>query len=175
MPPSPNINSWTAALVYPGMCLLEGTNLSEGRGTTTPFMVFGAPYIDDPVRLASSLDNLRLDGVAFLPTWFVPDSDKWAKKRCGGVRLVITDRQSFKPLLAGISVLSVCSSGFPDGFRFRKKAYEFVSDRLAIDLLLGDDSVRRSIVSGEDPRSIYSAMEPETRQFMKEREAFLLY
>jgi len=175
VPPSPNIPGWRTALVYPGMCLLEGTNLSEGRGTTTPFLVFGAPYMDDPGALAGQLNGLALDGVGFLPTWFVPSADKWAGKRCGGIRLVLTDERAFRPLLTGIAVVSACMNRYPADFKYRNEAYEFVEDRLAIDLILGAEEVRTALEAGVPPRDVVAAMTPETSEFGKAREPYLLY
>lgn len=175
VPPSPNIPDWLTALVYPGMCLLEGTNLSEGRGTTTPFLLFGAPYITDPRRLAARLEGFQLAGVAFLPTWFTPLADKWAGQRCGGIRLVVTDNRTFRPLLSGITILSVCAGLYRSEFQFREEAYEFVDDHLAIDLLLGDEAVRKTLEEGTDPRDIASFMESETIDFLDSRGPYLLY
>lgn len=175
VPPSPNIPDWSTALVYPGLCLLEGTNISEGRGTTTPFGVFGAPYMKDPGALADVLNGMELPGIGFLPTWFVPLADKWANHRCGGIRLVLTDVWAFKPLLTGIAILAACMDLYPDDFQYRNEAYEFVEDRLAIDLLLGSGDVRAALEAGNAPREILDAMKPQTKEFVQRREPFLLY
>lgn len=149
IPPSPNMPTWETALVYPGMCLLEGTNLSEGRGTTTPFFVFGAPYIKDPWKLVSAISAMNLPGVMFRPTFFVPAFDKWAGHRCGGAQLIVRDPTIFKPLYTGLAILYMCLNSYPGCFEWRRDAYEFVTDRLAIDLLLGDDEVRHALEAGD--------------------------
>jgi len=175
VPPSPNIPDWTTAIVYPGMCLLEGTNLSEGRGTTTPFHVFGAPWIRDPHALTTDLRGMDLPGVTFIPNWFIPVADKWAGLRCGGIRLMLMDIDAFSPLLTGIAILSACFRSFPDGFEYRSGAYEFVKDIPAIDLLLGNEGIRHAIEDGAEPRDIIKGMEPERREFLERREPFLIY
>jgi uncharacterized protein YbbC (DUF1343 family) len=149
IPPSPNMPTWETALVYPGMCLLEGTNLSEGRGTTTPFLVFGAPWVRDPWALASALDRLDVPGVAWRPTYFSPSIDKCAGRRCGGCQVVVTDVRAFRPLLAGLAVLHATRSLHPGDFSWRTDAYEFVHDRLAIDLLLGEPAIREALEAGD--------------------------
>lgn len=175
VPPSPNIPTWETALVYPGMCLLEGTNLSEGRGTTTPFLLFGAPWIDDPWALAADLDALVLPGVRWRPTFFAPRADKCAGTRCGGAQVVVTDAVAFRPLLAGLAVLATVRRRWPADLAWRTDAYEFVHDRLAIDLLFGDPAIRPALEAGADPRDLASAMEPEAAAFVEERRTFLLY
>lgn len=175
VPPSPNIPNWETALLYPGMCLLEGTNLSEGRGTTTPFQVFGAPFVADPRRLASTLQAWRLPGVAFRPTWFTPNLDKWTGQRCGGAQVIVTDVPAFRPLLTGLAVLAACVALHPDDFALRTEAYEFVHDRLAMDLLLGEESLRKDLLAGASPWDLAAAMAPETAGFRDARRPFLLY
>jgi uncharacterized protein YbbC (DUF1343 family) len=172
--PSPNIPTWETALVYPGMCLLEGTNLSEGRGTTMPFFLFGAPWITDPRRLVATLDAWRLPGVAFRPTYFTPNLDKWAGRRCGGAQLVVTDVHAFRPLLAGLAVLAAAIANHPDDFALRTEAYEFVHDRLAMDLLLGDEALRQDLLAGASPWDLAAAMGAETAAFDDARRPFLL-
>ncbi|MBP7125475.1 DUF1343 domain-containing protein [Myxococcota bacterium] len=175
IPPSPNIPDWETALVYPGMCLLEGTNLSEGRGTPLPFRVFGAPWILDPRRLSDALNRLDLPGVLFRPLWFTPDKDKHQGKRCGGCHLVIRDHRAFRPLLAGFSVLRVVSSLWPDDFRLRTDAYEFVTDHPALDLLLGNRDLRHRLLESPDPREVWRTACAEGTGFLKDREPDLLY
>ncbi len=175
VPPSPNIPTWETALVYPGMCLLEGTNLSEGRGTTTPFTLFGAPWIDDPRRLVAVLDGWRLPGVAFRPTFFTPNLDKWTGKRCGGAQLAVTDVHAFRPLRTGLAVLAACVRLHPEDFALRTQAYEFVHDRLALDLLLGDVALRRGLLDGASPIDLADSMGPATADFLGAREPHLLY
>ncbi len=175
VPPSPNIPTWETALVYPGMCLLEGSNISEGRGTTTPFQVFGAPYISDPRSLVAFLDRWHLPGVAFRPTFFTPNLDKASGIHCGGAQIVVTSVLDFRPLLTGLAVLAACASLYPDDFALRTDAYEFVHDRLALDLLLGDESLRLDLMAGASPWELASLMAPEAVTFQETRQPFLLY
>jgi len=175
VPPSPNIPDFETALLYPGLCLLEGTNLSEGRGTTTPFKVFGAPYLRDPFALASRLNALSLPGVAFLPLFFVPAADKWARVRCGGARILVLDAARFRPLCTGLAILRTVMDLAPDSFAYRTDPYEFVTDRLALDLLLGDEAIRLALERAEDPRAIAATFEPAQNAFFQMREPFLLY
>lgn len=175
VPPSPNIPCWETALVYPGMCLLEGTNLSEGRGTTTPFFLAGAPFVRDPWDLARRLEAFAVPGVAWRPTYFTPRFDKWAGQRCGGVQLLVTDRSAFRPLLAGLALLAACLAAYPGDFAWRTDAYEFVSDRLAIDLLLGDTSLRRALEQGATPQDVAAAMTPARAAFEHLRADHLIY
>ena len=138
--PSPNMATETTALVYPGTCLLEGTNLSEGRGTTRPFEMLGAPYITDPDHFVSLAQSCQLPGAILRPCWFTPLSDKHAGKLCGGLQIHITYREQFLPLKTAVAILWAARQF--EGFAWRTEAYEFVADRLAIDLLFGDDVCR---------------------------------
>ena len=175
VPPSPNIPTWETALVYPGMCLLEGTNLSEGRGTTTPFFLAGAPFVQNPWDVACKLEEYRLPGVRFRPTFFSPRLDKWAGKRCGGVHLMVTDTEAFSPLLTGIAVLCAFQSCYRGLFEWRKEPYEFDKEHMAIDLLLGDPVLRKAIEAGARPDEVIAAMEPARKEFVRSRERFLIY
>ena len=145
--PSPNMPTLDTAIVYPGMCLLEGTNLSEGRGTTRPFELFGAPYID-PVKLRKELDALELPGVRFRLIGFEPTFQKWGRTRCRGLQIHVTDRDSYDSLAVGAAVVWACARLFPDAFAWRAEAYEFVDEIPAIDLLFGSDVPRRLIEDG---------------------------
>lgn len=145
--PSPNMPTPDTALVYPGGCLYEGTNLSEGRGTTRPFELVGAPWLD-PYRLADALASEKLPGVTFRPCYFGPTFHKWAGQSCGGVQLHVTDPAAFTPFVAGLAVLKHARAQAPRKFAWRKQAYEFVNDRLAIDLLLGQPQLRPMLEKG---------------------------
>ncbi len=147
IPPSPNMPTLTTAAVYPGLCLIEGTSLSEGRGTTTPFEVFGAPGID-PFRLAAGLESEGLAGVRFRPHVFLPTFQKHARLTCGGVQIVITDRRRLQPVRLGLAVLRQCCQLFPEATRWREAEYEYVTDRKAIDLLLGEPGLSEALRDG---------------------------
>jgi len=145
--PSPNMPTPATALVYPGMCLLEGTNLSEGRGTTRPFEIFGAPYLEE-FSLADSLNRLGLPGVRFRPQRFIPTFDKHRGELCSGAQIHVTDRAAFRPFLTGAAVLHTAKRLAPEGFAWRDGAYEFVAHIPAIDILFGSDRLRRLVDCG---------------------------
>ena len=172
--PSPNMPTLDTALVYPGMCLVEGTNLSEGRGTTRPFELAGAPWLD-PGRLAARLDAFRLPGVAFRPTVFRPAFHKHAGRDCGGVQIHVTDRATFRPTLTGLAFVAACRAEDPERFGWRTETYEFVSDRLAFDLLAGGEGWRRGLEAGADPRELACAWGPSEAAFRAARADLLLY
>lgn len=146
--PSPNMPTVDTAFVYPGMCLLEGTNLSEGRGTTRPFELFGAPFID-ATKLAEELGRYDLPGVIFRPCVIEPTFHKFARQRCGALQLHVTDRRAFHAYRTGLAVLVAVRSLWPDAFAWRTKPYEFRDDVPAIDLLTGTANVRKAIDNGE--------------------------
>ncbi len=173
VPPSPNMPTTDTALVYPGMCLLEGTNLSEGRGTTRPFEVFGAPWLES-MAFADALNALALPGVSFLPTHFRPMFDKYAATRCGGARMHVTDRGAFRPFQTGLRVIEAARKMAPLDFRWRTEPYEF-DDRPAIDLLTGSPSFRKALEAGEGLRAEIARHFDGARQFRTRREAHLLY
>ncbi|MDO8519409.1 MAG: DUF1343 domain-containing protein [Deltaproteobacteria bacterium] len=188
VPPSPNMPTPDTALVYPGMCLLEATQMSEGRGTTRPFEFFGAPYIQAE-KLAVSLNKLKLPGVFFRPLHFRPNFQKWAGQNCQGAQIHVTDRKKFRPYLMGVSVLKTVMEMYPDDFQWRDKPYEFVSDIPAIDLLTGSDEFRKGITKtrakgplrGEAPPALpveggdASPLVIDEMEFLKKRKKYLLY
>jgi len=173
VPPSPNMPSVETALAYPGMCLLEGTNLSEGRGTTSPFLQFGAPWLD-ALRLAGALNELRLPGVSFLPTHFRPVFDKHAGATCGGARLSVSDASAFRSFETGLRVVETARRLAPKEFRWRTEPYEFDS-RPAIDLLTGSERFRRMVDAGEDLAPEVARHEAGGRAFLGRRAPHLLY
>jgi uncharacterized protein YbbC (DUF1343 family) len=134
--PSPNMPTLDTATVYPGMCLLEGTNLSEGRGTTRPFEIFGAPFIE-PETLARELNQLGLPGVHFRENWFQPSFQKFTGELCGGAQLHVIDRNSFLPYRTGIEIIRTIRRMYPDLFMWKKPPYEYEYERLPIEVLLG--------------------------------------
>lgn len=174
IPPSPNMPTLTTATIYPGMCLIEGTNLSEGRGTTTPFELVGAPFID-PFRFADALNALDLAGVRFRPHVFKPMFQKHAGSACGGVQIVVTDRGVLRPLRLGIAVLSVAFRLYPKDAAWRSEVYEFIGDRLAIDLLFGAPGIRERIEVGDDPNSIADTFLNDEAAFVERRKRWLIH
>ncbi len=170
--PSPNMPTVDTALVYPGMCLLEGTNLSEGRGTTRPFELCGAPWIDSR-ELATRLEAESLPGVRFRPASFRPTFQKFAGRDCGGAQLHVTDRDAFRPVRTGLAVLATMREMSGTRFAWRTDEYEFVSDRPAIDLLFGSDRERLALEAGRSWREIAAAWEREEAAFRARREPLM--
>jgi uncharacterized protein YbbC (DUF1343 family) len=155
--PSPNMPTFETALVYPGGCLLEGTNLSEGRGHTRPFELSGAPWLDGP-RLARSLAGLGLPGFRPRPVTFVPTFHKHAGEVCQGVQIHVIDPVAFRPVATYVAMIALARAQAPDRFRFRTERYEFVDDIPAFDLLTGSPAARQAIEDGEEPRAIAEAV-----------------
>lgn len=173
VPPSPNIPTVATARVYPGMALLEGTNLSEGRGTARPFEYVGAPWLD-PLAFAGALDGLGLPGVEFLPTRFRPLFEKHAGETCGGVMLRVTDPGSFLPFETGLSLIAAARRLDPAAFRWREVPYEFDS-RPAIDVLTGSARFRELVDAGGDAAVEIARHREEAPKFLARRDPFLLY
>jgi len=172
--PSPNMPTLETALVYPGQCLLEGTNLSEGRGTTRPFEIFGAPWLDAD-RLADALNEQGLPGVNFRPVTFRPTFQKHQGQICHGAQMHVTDRVRFRPVATGVAVLDLARKQGGNHFAWRTEAYEFVSDRPAIDLLFGSDRERLALTRSESWQEISQAWEEEVADFRLQRKGYLLY
>jgi uncharacterized protein YbbC (DUF1343 family) len=172
--PSPNMPTPATALVYPGGCLVEATELSEGRGTTRPFQLTGAPGLD-PVRLADALTALRLPGAAWVPTYFKPQFQKHRGAVCGGVELVVTDPAAFRSYRTGVELLAAVHHLAPDIFAWRAAPYEFVIARPAIDLLTGGPECREAIETGTGLRKWIASWEADEKSFRAERGEILLY
>lgn len=169
VPPSPNMPTADTALVYPGGCLLEGTNLSEGRGTTRPFEIFGAPFIDGR-KLARDLEKTGLPGFHARPLVFLPTFHKHAKQPCGGVQIHPTDRRAFRPVATYVAAIALARAQAPDRFAFRTERYEFRDDVPAYDLLTGDSEARKRTIAGDDPRAIaedISRTDPEDEAMLE--------
>ncbi|MBU50025.1 MAG: hypothetical protein CL920_15160 [Deltaproteobacteria bacterium] len=172
--PSPNMPTLDTATVYPGGCLYEGTNLSEARGATRPFEWVGAPFLD-PFALKEKLDAFGLPGVIFRPMYFRPTFHKWAHETCGAVQIHVTERDSFLPFLTGVGILHAAYQLAPQDFAWRTEVYEFVADRLAIDLLFGSPRIREAIEQGVPLDEIASSWKDAEDTFAKARAPFLLY
>ena len=172
--PSPNMPTPETALVYPGMGLLEGTNLSEGRGTTRPFELFGAPWLDAHA-LCTALAAERLPGVAFRPMSFVPAWDKHAGVRCHGAALHVTDPAALRPFRTGVACVVQARAQDPGAFRWRTEPYEFVEGIPAFDLLCGSARERTAIEAGASLRELVAAYAGEERAFARRRARFLAY
>ncbi len=173
-PPSPNMPTWRTALVYPGMCLLEGTNLSEGRGSTTPFELFGAPWIE-PFGFCRELNALEVPGAFFRPVFFKPTFNKHAGTVCGGAFLHVTDVASFRPFLAGVAVVLTALHLYPEHFRFARGVYEFNAVHPAFDLLAGSGALRAMIAGGRTLPDIEASWLEATRRYSLEKQGHHLY
>ncbi len=155
--PSPNMPTLDTALVYPGGCLVEGTNLSEGRGTTRPFEIVGAPFVDG-VRLARELAATSLPGFVARPLHFLPTFQKHAGKACGGVQIHVTDARAFRPVATYLALVALAHQQAPEQFAFRTERYEFVDDVPAFDLLTGDAEARERISRGDSALDVAGAI-----------------
>ncbi|MFP5211932.1 MAG: exo-beta-N-acetylmuramidase NamZ domain-containing protein [Acidobacteriota bacterium] len=147
--PSPNMPSWETALIYPGMVMLEATNVSEGRGTTLPFHLFGAPFIEHD-RFLSRMDRYGLEGVSLRPVCFEPVFDKWAGEPCTGFQIHVTDPRRIKPYRLGLAIVQALLELYPKDFSFLPPPYEYEREKLPIDIILGDTKVRERLEGGED-------------------------
>jgi uncharacterized protein YbbC (DUF1343 family) len=172
--PSPNMPTTATTRVYPGGCLIEATELSEGRGTTRPFQLTGAPFIE-PKRLADHLNGLALPGAVFVPTYFRPQFQKHRGSVCGGVELLMTDEKAFRSYRTGTELVDAIHGLWPDEFAWREAPYEFVSDRPAIDLLTGGAECREAVESGEGLQDWIASWQTDEQAFREERREILLY
>lgn len=170
--PSPNMPTRDTALVYPGMCLLEGTELSEGRGTTRPFELAGAPFVDGHA-LAAALEGLP--GLCARPVVFTPTFEKHTGQPCGGVQLHVTDRAGFRPYLTGVAFLRAARDLWPERFAWRAHAYEFVDHIPAIDLLAGSPALRQGIEAGASLDELAATWAAAEAAFREQRDPWLLY
>jgi uncharacterized protein YbbC (DUF1343 family) len=172
--PSPNIPTLDTAIVYPGAVLFEGTMISEGRGTTRPFELIGAPWIDGE-RLADEMNAQSLPGVHFRPVVFEPTFHKHAKQTCGGCQVHVTDRRSFPPVRAGVELIAALRRQAPDRFAWRNPPYEYEHDKPPIDILYGSDRLRTIIDGGGDTHVLADQWRRDEDAFRSLRQPFLLY
>jgi uncharacterized protein YbbC (DUF1343 family) len=170
--PSPNIPDLESATVYPGVCLLEGTNVSEGRGTSNPFQIFGAPWING-AQLAERLNTLNLSGIALKDTFFTPVSidgaasnPKYENNMCFGVKIKVTDRNQFQPYRAGIQIVYTIHQMYPDSLKWRPRHF---------DRLCGSASIRETIVKEGNIDSLIASWQDQINEFMKKRKRYLIY
>ncbi|MDZ7861071.1 MAG: DUF1343 domain-containing protein [Candidatus Krumholzibacteriota bacterium] len=171
--PSPNIPRAGTALLYPGMVLLEGTNISEGRGTARPFEIIGAPWID-PRALADELTK-RAPGAIFRPLRFNPTWDKYRGEICGGVQIHITDRERFKPVRTGALAIRTAASLYPGEFEWTRPPYEYEREKMPIDIITGSDSFRNTINRGAGLKELFESWLEDEREFKEESNNFFLY
>jgi uncharacterized protein YbbC (DUF1343 family) len=173
--PSPNMPALDTAIVYPGMCLLEGTILSEGRGTTRPFEIFGAPFIE-PDTIVKRLDEFGLPGVIFRPLYFQPTFQKHSGKLCGGAQIHVTNRDKFKPFKTGIAVLKAVHGLYPEYKLWKEPPYEYEQIKMPIDIIAGTDRIRKDIEAGERLNIMEDWWQEQCIRFQKNiRRRFLIY
>jgi len=172
--PSPNMPHLGTATVYAGMCLVEGTNLSEGRGTTRPFELIGAPGLDGRA-LAETLNDGRVPGAFFRACAFRPAFHKWAGQICRGVQVHVTDRDRFPSFRAGLELIAAARRLHPGTFAWAPPPYEYESRRLPFDLLSGGDDIRRGLASGVSPARLESSWREDRRRFRARTRRFHLY
>jgi uncharacterized protein YbbC (DUF1343 family) len=169
--PSPNMPTYETALVYPGGCLLEGTNLSDGRGTTRPFEITGAPWVDGAL-LAKEWNAALVPGARARPVTFMPTFHKHAKQVCGGVQIHVTDPHAFRPVRAYALLIAMAYAQDPSRFRFRTERYEFIDTIPAFDLLTGSARGREAILAGALPEDVAAEIaESGTREIQTVRDA----
>lgn len=172
--PSPNMPTLETAYVYPGMCLLEGTCLSEGRGTTRPFEIFGADFID-PDHLVAELNQYNLPGVQFRPLFFQPSFQKFAQKLCGGAQLHVVDFSTFRSFKTAVAILATIRKLYPQIKLWNDPPYEYETLKLPIDILAGSDQLRLGIEKGQDLNAMDKQWRQECQNFAPLREKALLY
>src|SRR5262245_40543281 len=172
--PSPNLPTLDSAIVYPGAVLFEGTLLSEGRGTTRPFEIIGAPWIDGE-RLADAMNDRGIPGVHFRPVFFEPTFQKHARRTCGGCQLHVRDRARFAPLRTAVELIDEFRHQNPDRFEWRDPPYEYEHDKEPIDILYGSDALRGTIDGDGDVRAFVESWRADEDDFRRQRETYLLY
>jgi uncharacterized protein YbbC (DUF1343 family) len=172
--PSPNLPTLDSTIVYPGAVLFEGTMLSEGRGTTRPFELIGAPWIDGE-RLSTAMNARRFPGVHFRPTAFEPTFQKHARQTCGGCQLHVTDRIAFEPVCVAVELIAEFRRQNPSAFAWRQPPYEYEHDKWPIDILYGSDRLRTTIDEGGDVGQLIASWSDEEDAFSRLREKYLLY
>jgi uncharacterized protein YbbC (DUF1343 family) len=178
--PSPNMPSFTTALVYPGQVIWEGSNISEARGTTLPFEMFGAPFFDQRALLDAlhqkNMDlNMDLPGCILRPLRFEPTSGKWAGQSCVGFQIHVTDPNQFRPYRTSLAFWQAIRSLYPDQFAYKAPPYEYEFDRLPMDLIIGDQAVRTALEDGQSILDLEQEWQQELEQYRQRCRAVLLY
>ena len=173
--PSPNMPTIDTAIVYPGICLIEGTDLSEGRGTTRPFEIFGAPFIE-PEALVKELQAFKLSGAVFRPLYFQPAFQKHAGKLCGGAQIHVMDREKFKPFKTGTAIIKAVHDLYPEHFKWKQPPYEYETEKMPIDILAGTDRFRKDIENGEPLERMEDWWSAQCLEFNRgKRKKYLIY
>jgi uncharacterized protein YbbC (DUF1343 family) len=172
--PSPNLPTLDSAIVYPGAVLIEGTKLSEGRGTTRPFELIGAPWIDGE-RLADDMNARGLPGVHFRPVFFEPTFQKHARRSCGGCQIHVLNRQTFAPLRTAVELIDEFRRADLAQFAWREPPYEYEQHKEPIDILYGSDRLRRTLYADADAAALIESWQADEERFRRLREKYLLY
>ncbi|MGD9301312.1 MAG: DUF1343 domain-containing protein, partial [Desulfobacterales bacterium] len=174
VPPSPNLPTPMSTLVYPGQVLWEGTNLSEGRGTTQPFELVGAPFLDAP-KILTTLEKAQIPGVVFRPAVFEPTSNKWQHTACNGFQIHVTDPQRYQPYTTTLHLLQAVILHHRDLFEWKAPPYEYEFERMPIDLIIGDRVLRKRLEKLEPIHEIQASWQEELEQFKDLSKDFHLY
>ena len=172
--PSPNMPSPVTALVYPGQVILEGTNLSEGRGTTLPFQLCGAPFID-PYQLKRKVQQRKLLGIFLREVFFQPTFNKWQNEVCGGLQIHLTDSKIFKPYVTALAIVQDIISLYPGHFSWREPPYEYEREKMPVDLIIGDKDLREGIEQQKDINELENSWQKELEDFKKIAQRYFLY
>lgn len=173
IPPSPNLPTPLSTMIYPGQVILEGTNLSEGRGTTLPFEQFGAPFVD--IHTLKQRVQDRLKGIVLRPLCFQPTSGKWQNQMCKGFHIHITDRKAYKPYLASLIVLQEIIRAHPNEFAFKAPPYEYEFERLPMDLILGSRNLRKNLEEMNDLLELEKTWQVDLQGFKQASQPFYIY
>ncbi len=174
VPPSPNIPVAESALTFPGTVHFEGTHISEGRGTSMPFLYLGAPFINADT-LADKMNRLKLPGIYFRAIYFQPTFHKGKDQVCGGVHFHVLDRKKFNAFESGIHLLSMISKLYPEFFKWKQPPYEYETEKMPIDLIAGTDELRMIIDSHQSIKKFLEKSREDARAFMKIRKPYLIY
>ncbi len=172
--PSPNLPTPASALVYPGQVIWEGTNVSEGRGTTQPFEIFGAPFMD-PARIVPNLEANSIDGAILRPLEFEPTANKWQATPCRGFQIHVMDAGRFRPYRTSLALLQAVLRCHGDQFQWKQPPYEYEYERMPIDLILGDREIRKKLTAMTPVADLESSWQKELQAFEQVRQAYLLY
>ena len=172
--PSPNMPSPVTALVYPGQVILEGTNLSEGRGTTLPFQLCGAPFID-PYQLKRKVQQRKLLGIFLREVFFQPTFNKWQNEVCGGLQIHLTDSKIFKPYVTALAIVQDIISLYPGHFSWREPPYEYEREKMPVDLIIGDKNLREGIEQQKDINELENSWQKELEDFKEIAQRYFLY
>ena len=172
--PSPNLPTPDAAIVYPGQVIWEGTNISEGRGTTQPFELFGAPFINTD-ELQAAVSPADLPGICLRPVSFEPTANKWQGERCNGFQIHVTDPHLYRPFETSLRLLAAILQLYPDEFQWKAPPYEYEYEKLPIDLILGGDHTRKALAGGATIAELQAEWQPDLEEFNELSRSFQLY